>query len=116
LKILVEDLSTRPQAPINQASEDRAATKAAYRFFENPTVSAEKIFAAHRTSTVQRMRGQSLVLAIQDTTYLNSSQHPQTMGLGPIGDSRSDAQGLIMHATLVVTPAGLPLGLLTQEI
>jgi hypothetical protein len=116
LKILAEALSTRPQAPINQASEDWAATKAAYRFFANPKASEEKIFAAHRTSTVQRMRGQSLVLAIQDTTYLNYSHHPQTTGLGPIGDSRSDAQGLIMHSTLVVTPAGLPLGLLTQEI
>src|SRR5262245_19195944 len=57
-----------------------------------------------------------MVLAIQDTTYLNYSHHPQTRGLGPIGDSRSDAQGLIVHSTLVVTPEGLPLGLLTQKI
>jgi len=116
LRVLAADLCARPQAPINQASADWAATKAAYRFFENPKACAEKIFAAHRTCTVQRMRAQSLVLAIQDTTYLNYSHHPQTTGLGPIGDSRSDAQGLIMHSTLVVTPAGLPLGLLTQEL
>jgi hypothetical protein len=116
LKRLAEDLAARPQAPINQASEDWAATKAAYRFFENAKVSAEKIFGAHRTNTVQRMSTQALVLAIQDTTYLNYSPHPQTTGLGPIGDSRSDAQGLIMHSTLIVTSAGLPLGLLTQEI
>ena len=116
LKKLADDLSARPQAPINQASADWAATKAAYRFFENPKASEQKIFAAHRNCTVQRMRGQPVVLAIQDTTYLNYSHHPQTIGLGPIGDSRSDAQGLIMHSTLVVTPAGLPLGLLTQEI
>jgi hypothetical protein len=116
LKRLAENLAARPQAPINQASEDWAATKAAYRFFENAKVSEEKIFVAHRTNTVRRMGRQALVLAIQDTTYLNYSQHPQTTGLGPIGDSRSDAHGLIMHSTLIVTPAGLPLGLLTQEI
>ena len=54
------------------------------------------------------MEGQSVVLAIQATTYLNYSPPPQTTGLGPIGDSRSDAQGLILHGTLVVTPDGLP--------
>src|SRR5262245_33034910 len=108
LKRLANAFLQQPQAPINQASEDWAATKAAYRFFENPKASAQKIFAAHRIRTVQRMEGQAVVLAIQDTTYLNYSQHPQTTGLGPIGDRRSDAQGLILHGTLVVTPDGLP--------
>jgi hypothetical protein len=116
LQKLADDFSTQPQAPINQASADWAATKAAYRFFENPHASAKKIFAAHRLRTSQRIEGQQVVLAIQDTTYLNYSHHPQTTGLGPIGDRRSDAQGLILHSTLVVTPAGLPLGLLTQEL
>jgi hypothetical protein len=116
LKRLANEFLQQPQAPINQASADWAATKAAYRFFENPKAAAKKIFAAHRTRTVQRMEGQSVVLAIQDTTYLNYSPHPQTTGLGPIGDSRSDAQGLILHGTLAVTPEGLPLGLLTQEL
>jgi hypothetical protein len=116
LQKLADDFSTQPQAPITQASADWAATKAAYRFFENPHASAKKIFAAHRLRTSQRIEGQQVVLAIQDTTYLNYSHHPRTTGLGPIGDSRSDAQGLILHSTLVVTPAGLPLGLLTQEL
>src|SRR5262249_45907186 len=106
----------RPQAPINQASADWAATKAAYRLFANPKAAQEKMFAAHRSCTVRRVQGQPVVLAIQDTSYLNYSHHPQTRGLGPIGDSRSDAQGLIMHSTLIVTPEGLPLGLLTQKI
>ena len=116
LKRVAEELAARPQAPINQASADWAATKAAYRLFANPKASERQIFAAHQACTVQRMQGQPIVLAIQDTSYLNYSHHPQTKGLGPIGDSRSDAQGLIMHSTLVVTPEGLPLGLLTQKI
>jgi Transposase DNA-binding/Transposase Tn5 dimerisation domain len=116
LKVVAEDLAARPQAPLNQASADWAATKAAYRFFENPKASEEKIFAAHRTCTVQRLQGRPVVLAIQDTSYLNYSHHPQTRGLGPIGDSRSDAQGLLMHSTLVATPEGLPLGLLSQKL
>lgn len=101
LKVIAEDLSARPQAPINQASEDWATTKAAQRFFENPKAAEDKIFAAHQECPV-RMHGQGLVLAIQDTTYLNYSSHKHVSGLGPIGDSRRDAQGLIMHSTLVV--------------
>ena len=116
LKVVAEALAERPQAPINQASADWAATKAAYRLFANPKAAEEKMFAAHRTCTVQRVQGQPVVLALQDTSYLNYSHHPRTRGLGPIGDSRSDAQGLIMHSTLAVTPEGLPLGLLTQKI
>ena len=80
LQKLADDCSTQPQAPINQASEDWAAPKAAYRFFENPPASAKKIFAAHRLRTSQRIEGQQVVLAIQDTTYLKYSHHPQTPG------------------------------------
>lgn len=116
LKVVATALAARPQAPINQASADWAATKAAYRLFANPKAAEDKIFAAHRKCTVQRLHGQPVVLAIQDTSYLNYSHHPRTRGLGPIGDSRSDAQGLIMHSTLAVTPEGLPLGLLTQKL
>ena len=116
LKVVAEELAARPQAPINQAREAWAATKAAYRLFANPKAAEEKIFAAHRTCTVQRVQGQPGVLAIQDTSYLNYRYPPRTRGLGPIGDSRSDAQGLMMHSTLAVTPEGLPLGLLTQKI
>ena len=113
---VAEELSGKPEAPINQASEDWAATKAAYRFFDNDNASAQKILSPHQRRTVDRMRGEGVVLVIQDTTYLNYDAHEYVTGLGPIGDSRSNAQGLIMHSALAVTPAGLPLGLLSQRI
>jgi hypothetical protein len=55
----------------------------------------------------------SLVLAIQDTTFLNYTHHPATTGLGPIGHGQ---QGLVMHTTMTFTPQGLPLGILEQRI
>ena len=113
---VAEDLSAMPEDPINQASEDWAATKAAYRLFDNGKISAEKVITPHRERTIERMRGESVVLVVQDTTYLNYSKHEKTVGLGPIGDSRTAAQGLIMHSALALTPAGLPLGLLAQKI
>lgn len=114
LKQLAEDLSSAPAAPINQASQDWAATKAAYRFFQNDKVTSEQILSPHQARTVERMKQEPVVLAIQDTSYLNFSTHKQTQGLGPIGDRRSASVGLVTHNILAVTPQGLPLGLLHQ--
>ena len=97
LKKLAEDLSAAPEAPINQASKDWAATKAAYRFFQNDKVTSEKILSAHRSRTWERIQHEPVVLAVQDTSYLNFSSHKQTDGLGPIGDSRSASQGIVTH-------------------
>ena len=109
-------LTVQPTAPINQACEDWAATKASYRLFDNDEVTVEKILEPHQLQTQERMKGYPLVLAVQDTTYLNYTSHPQTEGLGPIGTEEQDLSGLVMHSTLVLTPTGLPLGVLTQEI
>jgi hypothetical protein len=112
---LASVLEQQSTEPINQACEDWADTKAAYRFFDNPKVSPDKILAPHYQRTVKRMKSQALVLAVQDTTFLNYTHHPQTEGLGEIGTKAQNQRGFGMHSTLVVTPQGLPLGLLTQQ-
>lgn len=109
-------LAGQPAAPINQACEDWAATKASYRLFANDHVTAEEILRPHQLRTQERMKKQPLVLAVQDTTYLNYTSHQQTKGLGPIGTEEQDLFGLVMHLTLALTPAGLPLGVLSQEL
>lgn len=61
------------------------------------------------------MKSHPLVLAVQDTSFLNYTHHPQTEGLGEIGTKQQNQRGFGMHSTLAVTPQGLPLGLLTQQ-
>jgi hypothetical protein len=80
LKVVAEQLAGRPEAPINQASEDWKATKAAYRFFDNEKVSDAGIFAPHQKRTVERMRGERVVIVAQDTTSANYSSHKQAVG------------------------------------
>jgi len=111
-----EQLAAQPTAPLNQACADWAATKASYRLFQNKRVAEAAILAPHQTQTQARMAEHELVLAVQDTTYLDYSTHPQTTGLGPIGTPRQQLRGLVQHTTLALTPAGLPLGILAQEI
>lgn len=108
-------LAAQPQAPINQACEDWADTKASYRLFQNERVTPEGILAPHQRRTQERMRSHPVVLAVQDTTYLDFTTHRKTKGLGPTGTSR-ESSGLIMHTTLAMAPTGLPVGVLTQEI
>lgn len=112
---IAEELSKQPEYPINQACQDAKATKAAYRFFDNEKAGGERLLGVHCKRTLARMRNEPVVLAIQDTTYLNFSGHKKTKGLGPIGDPISDPQGLILHSTFAVNPSGLPLGILTHN-
>lgn len=110
-------LSAKHEEPINQACEDWANTKAAYRFFANGKSEAKKIMESHQKSTARRMRNFQHVLSIHDTTYLNYTDHESKEGLGKIGKSnQKELQGLVVHGTLITTLEGLPLGRLTQKI
>jgi len=115
LRRVAEELSHQPEYPINQASEDAAATKAAYRLFDNERVGPDRILKPHREQTLKRMREEAVVLALQDTSFFNFTRQKRTRGLGPIGDSTGNLQGLLLHSVLAVTPKGLPLGLLWQR-
>ena len=110
------DFAAQPQATIPQACGDWASTKAAYRLFDNPKVEPAALLAPHQQHTRERMVGYPLVLGVQDTCYLNYTSHPSTQGLGSIGAEADGQMGLIVHSTLAVTPEGLPLGVLTQQI
>ena len=110
---VAEDLSARPLAPINHANEDWAATKAAYRLFSNEEVTAKELFSVHQERTSKRLEGEEVVLAVQDTTYLNYDDHNSCEGLGYIGTEQ--LKGVVLHHTFTITPHGLPLGLLTQN-
>ncbi len=110
-QVLASVLEQQPTVPINQACEDWADTKAAYRFMDNPKVSPAALVAPHCQRTVERMKAHSLVLAVQDTTFFNYTAHPQTEGLGEIGKKEQQQRGFGMHTTLALTPHGLPLAL-----
>lgn len=116
LGLLVGDFFARPTANIPQACGSWARAKAAYRFFNNPKVRKEFILESHFEATAARVAEEAEVLAVQDTTFLDYSSHPQTQGLGPIGTKSHDkALGLLVHGTMAFTPSGLPLGLIELQ-
>jgi len=111
---LVEDLAAQPTASVPQACGTWAATKAAYRFWDSAQVSAAAIREAHQQGTVERLADHATVLVVQDTTNLDFTHHPATQGLGYL--DRPPHQGLKVHSALAVSTAGVPLGLLHQEV
>jgi hypothetical protein len=119
---MCDRFSESPESPINQACEDWAETKAAYRFFMNKNVEACEIMEAHRLKTAERAKKHKTILAIQDTSYFVYTSHPRTEGLCQLYHKRGKyiekiyCNGLVMHACLGVTTEGLPIGLLDQQI
>ncbi len=100
------------------ACQDWASTKAAYRFFDNDRVTEEDILAGHFRSTRERFGGVGgTMLVLHDTTQL--SYRRENIGVlhkpkhGPTDYWRQENPlcGISLHSSLVITPAGLPLGL-----
>jgi hypothetical protein len=111
---LADTFARRPSASLPHAAQDPAMLKAAYRFFDTDAIEPDAILASHCTATQDRCASVPLVLAVQDTSELDWSQHPATTGLGPIHTKTH--VGLLMHTTLAITPEAVPLGILQQYV
>jgi hypothetical protein len=119
---ICDRFSESPESPINQACNDWAETKGAYRFFGNGKVVEDKILRAHSSRTVERSKKHKTILALQDTSYLIYTHHRATKGIGKISMKKGKnidkifSKGLVLHSCLAITTDGLPLGLLDQSI
>ncbi|MBK8754121.1 MAG: IS4 family transposase [Candidatus Competibacteraceae bacterium] len=107
---VAERLRAQPGASIPVASGGWAETQAAYRLLAHEDVDWEAVLTPHWDCSIEWMRGQPVVLCVQDSTELNYTPQPGIAGLGPLSDLRQ--HGLYVHPTLAVTPDGVPLGVL----
>ena len=115
-------LGERPGKSLPTAFQDWSNTKAAYRFFSNGNVSEDKILEGHFAASALRIQAtEGPILILQDTTEFSFKRvAPEKIGFtkiatGPKGKDRRHQKyrvcGLLMHASLAITPEGLPLGL-----
>jgi hypothetical protein len=109
---LAEDFFANPRANIPQACGTVGKVKAAYRFFDHPQTTMHKLLEPHRRATIERLRREPVILAVQDSSSLNYTTHRTMQGIGPIGTRVDGAQGLISHNTVAFRPDGTPLGIL----
>lgn len=99
-----------PHAAFTQSSECLSELLGAYRFIDNSKVTVEKLLAPHREQLSGRASGEARVLLIQDTSYLDFSDHFTCEDLQPMKLGRMQ-KALWLHATFCVLPNGLPLGI-----
>jgi hypothetical protein len=111
---LATTLAEQPSASLPDACADPARLKAAYRFYDNAACTPAAILDSQVQAPYHRLRQLPLVLAVNDTSLLDYTQHPATTGLGPL--TTVHQQGLLMHTTIAVTPDRVPLGLLGRAI
>jgi Transposase DNA-binding len=122
-RIIIERLAGRIGGSIPAACRDWAATKAAYRFFSNESVSEADILGGHFAATRERIAAHDgPVLILHDTTEFIYKREADASGPGLLhrypkgrdahGKLREvTVRGILMHSSLVLTPEGLPLGL-----
>jgi hypothetical protein len=115
LLTMARDFYGRPTASLTQACSSRAKTKAAYRFLDHEHTTMDTLLQPHYRATQARLRGERVVLAVQDTSSLNYTAHAATEGLGPIGSTAAGPQGLQLHSTLAFNVQGIPLGFIDVQ-
>jgi len=113
---LLADLGTRIGHTLPAACQDWAATKAAYRFFDNPRVDDQTILGGHFAATADRFAATTgTVLVLHDTTEFSFPRNtPGGVGYLSYVKGRHATHttcGVLLHSSLAVTTEGLPLGL-----
>ena len=107
---VAEKLGDKPTVSIPAACGGWDETKAAYRLFDHPEVTVERVLAPHTACTVERLREHPRVLCVQDTSELDYTTKKDIAGLGPL--NYETRRGMYLHPTLALTPERVPLGLL----
>lgn len=127
LRRLLGQLGAAIGQPLPMACQDWAGTKAAYRFFANERFGEDAILSGHFAATAARCAAcEGPLLVVQDTTEL-IYKWGKPDGLGAIGRAQAGRDrggtprmytqcGLLLHSGLVVTPEGLPLGLVAAKV
>ena len=114
LELLLSALGNRPNLSIPAACGGRAEMAAAYRFFDNPKVTFDKVLAPHVARSVQRLAEQKVALLVQDTSEIDLTRPEQDVaGVGDLDGSR---RGFLLHEMQAFTPEGTPLGTVWAEI
>jgi hypothetical protein len=122
LHALLEQIGDAVGESVPMACQDWANTKAAYRFFSNDRVNEADILAGHFQATKDRFAtSQGPILVLHDTTEFSfQRENPEKIGIITIAHGRKSEDrrskprtvcGILMHSSLVLTTAGLPLGL-----
>ena len=111
---ILEQQSGMPSESIPASCGGWAETQATYRFLNNDRVTYNNVLQGHKSASKERMSKSDIVLAIQDTTSIDYTNHRSSEKLGHLESSNN--RGIFLHPTLAVTPSRVNLGVISTEI
>lgn len=103
-------LARDPGLSFPEAMGSEGQLEALYRFLNNDQVSFDAVHAPHLEATRARCAAREQVLVLHDTTAMKFSGEREGLGR-----TQTVAQGFFLHASLVVTPDRMPIGVLGAE-
>jgi hypothetical protein len=111
---IADAFSSHPNVSIPAAFSSRSDLEACYRFFDNDSVTPDKILRPHIEATYKRIESIDFVLLVQDTTEIDLTRpEQQVRGAGPMDcESR---RGAFYHPVVAFTEAGVALGIVGQK-
>lgn len=94
----------------------RIAAQLISRFFDQEEVCVDSVLQSHVVETAKRCGKSGLVIAVQDTTFLDFTGRKDLEDeLGPIGPC-GESRGVLMHSVLGVSPGRSVFGLLGMDV
>lgn len=117
-KTMMSSFVSRLHGTIPKICKKKSEIKGAYRFFENENVTMKPILDSHINSLKQRIKEHKIVLNIQDSSTLNFYKHKSKKDQGGIsyGYRGKGSSGYWLHAGLVFSTTGIPLGVTSQAL
>ena len=113
-KLLLSRMGNRPLESVPASLKGWSETQAAYRFFDNASVSMDKIIEPHHRATLKRIEQEEVVLMIQDTTSLDYTTKRSAENLGYL--EKEYLRGLYLHPTIAVSSDRLCLGVVDAKL
>ena len=99
-----DELGSSPAESVPASCENWPSTKATYRFCDNDSVEPNEILSAHKQEQQSRVDQVDELLIVSDTTELVFPRHPSKKGLGDIGNSMTDLEGVKLHSSIGIHP------------
>jgi hypothetical protein len=112
---VAEQAARRPAGRVTETFVDDAERQGAYGLLESGAVDGRQIGVAIFEAAARRSAGEQYVYCPVDGTSLTLTDHERSKGLGPIGSRASGARGLKVMNAMVLSPAGIPLGVSSQR-
>ena len=119
-KCILKKFMQQAQSNISACFDNWSLIKACYRFFSNDKIEASTILKNHIISTINnRINNENAqILVVHDTTYIDYKNRVKNDSLDKVfraQKGKDGSLGLILHNSLALNEAGVPLGLLNQK-